>query len=161
MNNIDNKIQAYIYTDGSCNFKTKQGGWSFVIVIDDKEYYSLNGFASNTTNNRMELTAMIEALKHIQTNFDRNKYCFTIYSDSKYVVDGSNSWIDTWVSNKWTKKYKNKGWLEIINKDLWEHIFCLRCSATIKWVKGHSGHVWNSRADELCDYSLNKASVAK
>ena len=133
-----------VYTDGSC-FLTKAnkpGGWAFVIPHE----YEVSGGATQTTNNRMELTAPIEALGFIpkDTKVD-------IFSDSKYVIRGITEFIKGW---------KRKGWAKVKNRDLWEKLDQLVVGRHVSWhwVKAHNGNVWNERADNLAKYEAAKFS---
>lgn len=102
----------------------------------------MSGSADNTTNNRMELLAVIRGLEALK------EYCdITIYSDSKYVVNGINEWLDGWIARNW----KTAGKKPVKNRDLWEQLVSLRTghSITLKWVKGHNGDPLNEEADLL------------
>lgn len=159
---INKKIQ--IYTDGSSLGNPGPGGWGVVIIKNEelriknerKETIikELGGFEKNTTNNRMELQAVIEALKYIENIRksdlqDIRKSDFLIYSDSNYVLSGINSWVYNWEKNGWRTANKK----EVLNQDLWKEMISLVRNIDIKinWekVKGHSGHVYNDRADEI------------
>jgi len=118
-----------VYTDGACSGNPGNGGWS-AIINGDKDRVCNVGYDEDTTNNRMELTAVIEAIKL----FDNAKYdkC-TIYSDSQYVISTIN-----------------KGWKKNKNCDLWDIFDNLDISnITFVWVKGHDGNIMNEKADEL------------
>jgi ribonuclease HI len=144
-------MRIEIFTDGSSRpHTTKTGGWSYYCVITIKngnfeqqiEIWKSGG-AKNTTNNRMELLAIIKALEFL-SNSNLLGYPISIYSDSKYCVDGANVWINKWISNNW-----NDGGIK--NKDLWERIYKLKklVNPTIKWVRGHDNHYYNEMADKL------------
>lgn len=135
-----------IYTDGSCypNDGTGRGGWSYVIVIDNSEIHSDNGGESPSTNNRMELTAIINAMEFCMEEVPHNN--ITIYTDNTYCKNGYNSWMYKWKRYEWKNSYG-----EIKNRDLWEKLYELK-GFELKWVKGHSGNKWNERADELANY---------
>ena len=130
-----------IYTDGACSGNPGIGGWGVVILDNNKEIL-LNGGDQHTTNNKMELTAAIKALEY----FDIKKELI-IYTDSKYVKDGIESWITNWKKNGWKTSAKKI----VKNKELWIQLDNLinKHNVTWKWVKGHSGFKFNEKADEL------------
>jgi ribonuclease HI len=130
-----------IYTDGSCLTNPGDGGWAAIINIDG-EIKKISGNAKNTTNNRMELMAPINALKYINS-----KDPIEIFTDSKYVKNGITEWINTWVLNNW--KTSNKE--DVKNKDLWIELYKLNQSLNVKWnwVKAHAGDTLNEEVDIL------------
>ena len=130
-----------IYTDGSCLTNPGDGGWAAIINIDG-EIKKISGNEKNTTNNRMELMAPINALKYINS-----KDPIEIFTDSKYVKNGITEWINTWVLNKW--KTSNKE--DVKNKDLWIELYKLNQSLNVKWnwVKAHAGDTLNEEVDIL------------
>ena len=134
----------FAYTDGACSGNPGPGGWGALLVAMDgsavlKER-ELCGGEANTTNNRMELLAAINALEAL----DRPSI-LTVITDSAYVKDGITKWIFGWKRNNWTKK----GGLK--NVELWQRLdtAAARHQVTWEWVKGHAGHPENERADEL------------
>ena len=131
-----------IYTDGACSGNPGKGGWGVVILEENKEKICLNGGHDNTTNNRMELTAAIEALKYFQ-----NKTEIKLITDSKYVKDGIQSWIQNWKKNGWKTAAKKP----VKNKELWIELDNLITIHNLKWewVKGHAGNEHNEKADYL------------
>ena len=130
-----------IYTDGACSGNPGIGGWGVVILVNKQEIL-LNGGDQLTTNNKMELTAAIKALEYFETKKD-----LTIYTDSKYVKDGIESWIINWKKNGWKTSAKKI----VKNKELWIQLDNLinQHNVTWKWVKGHAGFEFNEKADEL------------
>ena len=130
-----------IYTDGSCLSNPGNGGWAAIINIDG-EIKKISGNEKNTTNNRMELMAPINALKYIYS-----KDPIEIFTDSKYVKNGITEWINTWVLNNW--KTSNKE--DVKNKDLWIELYKLNQSLNVKWnwVKAHAGDTLNEEVDIL------------
>ncbi len=129
-----------IYTDGACKGNPGPGGYGIVIVSGDKETKISKGFF-NTTNNRMELLAAITALETVGASKN-----ITLYSDSKYLIDGmTKGWAKNWKSNNWIKADRKKA----LNTDLWDRMLYLEQKHTIEyvWVKGHNGHEYN----EICD----------
>jgi ribonuclease HI len=131
-----------IYTDGACSGNPGIGGWGAVILENNKEDIFLNGGNDNTTNNRMELTAAIEALKYFE-----DQQTITLITDSKYVKDGIQSWIQKWKKNGWKTAAKKP----VKNKELWIDLDQLISKHTIswEWVKGHAGNIHNEKADYL------------
>ena len=131
-----------VYTDGACSGNPGIGGWGVVILIDDCEPIHLNGGSFNTTNNKMELTAAIEALKYFKKNSSIN-----LFTDSKYVKDGIESWIVNWKKNGWKTASKKP----VKNKMLWVELDSQLTRHSIKWqwIKGHLGHIHNEQADYL------------
>lgn len=139
-NNIRKKIE--IFTDGACSGNPGPGGYGTILRYNDVEK-ELSGGEKNTTNNRMELTAVIEGLSALKEPCD-----VTIYSDSKYVIDA--------IEKGWAKNWKSKGWIRSKNKpalnpDLWDKLLSLIEShnVTFVWVKGHAGHPENERCDKM------------
>ncbi len=130
-----------IYTDGACSGNPGMGGWGVVILYNKNEIL-LNGGDQHTTNNKMELTAAIKALEYFEIKKD-----LTIYTDSKYVKDGIESWIKNWKKNGWKTSTKKI----VKNKELWIQLDDLinKHNVNWKWVKGHSGLEYNEKADEL------------
>jgi len=131
-----------IYTDGACSGNPGKGGWAAIILEEKKNLFSISGSESNTTNNRMELTAPIMALKKI-----KKKTNIIIFTDSKYVKDGITDWIKKWKLNNWKSSNKKP----IKNKDLWVQLdkSCLKHKVTWKWVKAHAENKYNNLADKL------------
>jgi ribonuclease HI len=131
-----------IYTDGACSGNPGKGGWGVVILENNKNEIFLNGGDDNTTNNRMELTAAIEALKHYH-----NRENITLITDSKYVKDGIQSWIQNWKKNGWKTAAKKP----VKNKELWVELDDLIAKHNInwEWIKGHAGNKHNEKADYL------------
>ena len=129
-----------IYTDGACSGNPGRGGWA-AIILDGEKIEKISGSKDNTTNNRMELTAVISALKYVK---DKN---LEIYTDSKYTKDGIEKWISNWKKNGW--KTVNKQ--DVKNKDLWSELDQLNSRKNVQWnwVKGHANNQYNNMADEL------------
>ena len=138
-----------VYTDGACKGNPGEGGWGALIVQGDtnKEIY---GGESNTTNNRMELMAVIKALSLMSSEND-----VTIFTDSTYVQKGISEWIINWKRNGWKSSSKKP----VKNKDLWVELDSLNASLSVnwQWVKGHAGHPENERADYLANLGVNSA----
>ena len=136
-----------IYTDGSCLTNPGNGGWAAIINING-EIKKISGNEKNTTNNRMELMAPINALKNMNS-----KSPIEIFTDSKYVKNGITEWINTWVLNNW--KTSNKE--DVKNKDLWIELYKLNQSLNVKWnwVKAHAGDPLNEEVDILAKEAAN------
>jgi len=141
-------MEVDIYTDGACSGNPGIGGWGVVIIIDNKHIY-LNGGSTDTTNNKMELKAVIEALKYFTDQVKIN-----LFIDSKYVKDGILSWILNWKENGWKTK-NNK---DVKNKELWIELDELVQKHIInwQWIKGHSGNSCNEKADYLAQKFIKK-----
>ena len=136
-----------IYTDGSCLSNPGNGGWAAIINIGG-EIKKISGNEKNTTNNRMELMAPINALKNINS-----KDPIEIFTDSKYVKNGITEWINTWVLNNWKTSKKE----DVKNKDLWIDLYNLNKSLNIQWnwVKAHDGNPLNEEVDLLAKKAAN------
>jgi len=139
---MENNETVYIFTDGACSGNPGPGGWGAILRFKGREK-ELSGSHPGTTNNRMELTAAIEALSELK------RPCRVILqTDSRYVCDGiSKGWAKSWRRNNWVKSDKKPA----LNPDLWEKLLnlCETHSVTFTWVKGHAGHTENERCDEL------------
>jgi ribonuclease HI len=132
-----------IFTDGSCKGNPGPGGWGAVLRWGTTER-ELWGGEPDTTNNRMELTAVIEALKAL-----KRQVRVRVYTDSTYVQQGISSWIHGWKKNGWRTKAKEP----VKNADLWQALDALVGEHEVSWhwVKGHAGHPENERADALAN----------
>ncbi len=135
----ENRIE--IYTDGACSGNPGPGGWGAILRWKghEKELY---GGERETTNNRMELMAAIQALESL-----KRTSAVDLYTDSTYVRDGITSWIDGWKRNGWKTAAKKP----VKNEDLWRRLDSAIAAHSVEWhwVKGHAGHPENERADEL------------
>jgi ribonuclease HI len=136
-----------IYTDGACRGNPGPGGWGVILSYKGvvKELY---GGEKETTNNRMELTAAIQGLEALR------KQCrVELNTDSKYVLQGITEWLPNWKKRGW----KTAGNKPVKNEDLWRRLDAAGSRHTIewKWVKGHSGHKENDRADELANLGID------
>lgn len=141
-----------MYTDGACRGNPGPGGWGAVLNYQGKRK-TLRGYAADTTNNRMELTAVIEGLRAL------NRACMIeINTDSKYVMQGINEWIANWKRNGW----KTAARKPVKNFDLWRQLDEEVTSHDIhwKWVKGHSGVEGNELADQLANEAIDAETSA-
>ena len=138
-----------IWTDGSCLGNPGRGGWAFV-ATDGKNIAERCGGESNTTNNRMELTAVIRALTAARRHSE-----IELHTDSQYVKNGMQSWIKNWKKNNWRTADKKP----VKNQDLWMQLDELSNAITIHWhwVRGHNGNEFNERCDELARTAAEKA----
>lgn len=146
---MDNKKTVELYTDGACSGNPGPGGWGVVLRfgIHEKE---LSGGDPNTTNNRMELTAVIEGLKALKEPCE-----VKLTTDSKYVADGlGKGWAEGWRKNGWRKADKKPA----LNPDLWDELLNLYALHTVEinWIKGHAGHAENERCDRLAVAAAEK-----
>jgi ribonuclease HI len=134
-----------IYTDGAARGNPGKAGWG-VVIINGKEVFEIGGRKDHATNNQMELTAPIEALKYLKNNIS-DGVNVEIVSDSKYVILGITEWIFNWQKNNW----RNAGKKPVLNRELWEELYELTEEWKPKWtyVKGHSGDKYNDRVDEI------------
>ena len=138
----DKFFNVTIYTDGACSGNPGAGGWGAILMsANNKKEFS--GFDKETTNNKMELTAVIEALKKLK------KPCnVELYSDSAYVVNALTlGWLENWKNNGWKKADKKP----VLNPDLWKELLQLLDvhNVTFAWCKGHADHPYNIRCDTL------------
>ena len=139
-------MKIKIYTDGACSGNPGKGGWGALIQENDNEK-KLSGSELNTTNNRMELTAVIKALEH----YDESRE-IEVFTDSKYVMQGITEWIKNWKNNHWKTSQKK----DVKNKDLWILLDTVSAKHDIKWswVKGHAGDYGNEIADKLATQAI-------
>ena len=136
-----------IYTDGACRGNPGVGGWGVLIEYENNNKEMFGG-EKITTNNQMELMAAIQGLKALS-----EKCIVNLTTDSKYVMDGINSWIINWKKNNWKNSQKQN----VKNKDLWIQLDKLNSQHDVKWywVKGHSGHPQNELADQLANKGID------
>jgi len=135
-----------IFCDGACRGNPGPGGWGAILRHGEVEK-ELYGSKPHTTNNEMELTAAIQSLKALK------KHCeVTVVTDSNYVVKGMSEWIHSWKKNHW----RTAGKQPVKNMELWKELEAAAARHTVKWkwVRGHSGHEENERADQLANKGL-------
>src|SRR5450830_1381985 len=137
-----------IYTDGACKGNPGVGGWGALLVAGNKEK-ELCGGEKETTNNRMELMAVIQALGALKRPCD-----ITLHTDSQYVLKGITEWISGWKAKGWKTASK----APVKNVDLWQALDAARSMHKIdwRWVRGHTGHPGNERADQLANRGVEK-----
>ncbi len=136
-----------IYTDGACSGNPGPGGWGAILIYEENKK-EISGASKNTTNNIMEMTAVIEALKILKFKCD-----VTIYSDSAYVVNAFNQgWIYNWQKNNWKTSNKES----VKNRELWEELYDLTKIHNVEFikVKGHSDNEYNNRCDYLATSAI-------
>jgi ribonuclease HI len=142
-----------IFTDGSCRGNPGPGGWGAILISGDKEREIWGGEAA-TTNNRMELTAAIEALNALK------RPCrVELHTDSQYVKNGITEWLRLWKARGWRTYSKGA----VKNEDLWRRLdeAAARHQIDWRWVKGHAGHPLNERADALARRGMEEAEAGK
>ena len=137
-----------IFTDGACKGNPGLGGWG-ALILENGEETEIYGGSFNTTNNKMELTATIEALKYF-----KNSKIIDLYTDSKYVKNGITEWINNWKINGW----KNAAKKSVKNSELWKELDQLTSYHKVSWywVKGHSNHRENDIADALANKGIDE-----
>lgn len=144
------KVEAF--TDGACSGNPGPGGWGVILRWNGVEK-ELKGGEAETTNNRMELMAAIQALEAL-----KRPVAITIHTDSQYVKNGITQWIHGWKRNGW----RTAGKEPVKNADLWQRLDALvaKHAVAFEWVRGHAGHPENERADELARQGLREARQA-
>ncbi len=137
-----------LYTDGACRGNPGPGGWGVVMRFGDREK-ELYGGEAETTNNRMELMAVISGLEHLQRSCE-----VRVTTDSQYVKNGITQWINNWKRNGWKTAAKKP----VKNIDLWKRLDAAVAAHKVSWawVKGHSGHPENERADALANRGIDE-----
>jgi len=138
-----------MYTDGACRGNPGPGGWGVILSYRDRDK-NLSGYDPDTTNNRMELTAAIEGLRALKRTCD-----IDLYTDSKYVIQGINGWIENWKTNGWKTAAKKP----VKNADLWQLLHQQDKNHRVNWhwVKGHAGIKGNELADALANEAIDQA----
>jgi ribonuclease HI len=143
----------HLFTDGGCSGNPGPGGWAFVLrhVPTGKEMEQSGG-ERETTNNRMELTAVVKGLEALKKSSE-----VELFTDSVYVGKGISEWMPKWKANGWRRK-EGKKWAEVKNVDLWQELDVLLAQHTVTYtrVAGHSGHPENDRCDELAVAAYQK-----
>lgn len=147
----ENLPYVTIYTDGACSPNPGPGGWGAVHLYNDRAPLDSSGYGGETTNNRMELTAVVSALSALEC-----PHRITLYTDSQYVKNGITQWINSWQKKNWLTSDKKP----VKNVDLWKALLAESKKHEIswKWVRGHTSNKWNERADELAVAARKKGS---
>jgi ribonuclease HI len=147
--------QFKIFTDGGCSGNPGPGGWAYVMVLETLQGEKVaaldKGAVKDTTNNRMELTAVIESLRALKVMEDvPPKVC--VITDSQYVQKGITEWICKWKRNSWKTSDKKP----VKNMDLWVELDTLACEFSLdwEWVRGHAGNVYNERCDRMTQEAI-------
>jgi ribonuclease HI len=145
-------MKVEIFTDGACRGNPGPGGWGAVLHYNNQEKY-LKGSEPNTTNNRMEITAAIQALAALTRPCE-----VEITTDSKYVKEGVTTWLFNWKKNNWRTSQKKP----VKNQDLWQKLDqeVLRHKINWHWIKGHNGHKKNELADRLANQAIDEWLIA-
>ena len=144
------KKQVTVYTDGACSGNPGPGGWGAILMYQDQKK-ELSGFEPDTTNNRMELTAVIEAIRALKSPCE-----LSIHTDSAYVCNAfQNGWLENWLSNGWKTASKRP----VENQDLWLALLDALKPHSVQFikVKGHSDNPFNNRCDELARNAVKQA----
>lgn len=139
-------IQWTLHTDGACQPNPGAGGWAFILSNGEREIVR-RGMVPFTTNNRMEMQAVLEGLRYYLLEIGTTNTCVKLVSDSKYIVKGITEWSDKWAKNNWLKKDETP----VLNQPFWREIHILKSQIRIHCVhvKGHSGDEENERVDQL------------
>lgn len=137
-----------LYTDGACKGNPGPGGWGAILRFNKTEK-DLSGFEKATTNNRMELTAVIQGLRQL-----KEKCEVTIITDSQYVKNGMTEWVEGWIKKGWKTAAKKP----VKNVDLWKQLVAetTKHQVSWQWVRGHSGHPENERCDQLANEAIEE-----
>ena len=144
-----------IFTDGGCSGNPGPGGWAYVMVLETFQGAKIiaqdKGMERETTNNRMEISAVIAALRALKT-MDNVPRHISVYTDSQYVQKGITEWIRNWKRNSW----RTSGKTPVKNQDLWKELDSLSEEFPIKWewIKGHAGNEYNERCDRMTQAAI-------
>lgn len=147
---MNKKETILIYTDGGCRGNPGLGAWG-AILKTSKYRLEIGASLEHTTNNKMELSAALFAIKRIKHTSN-----IELYSDSSYLVNGMNKWIENWVKNGWVKSDKK----EVENKDIWKSLYkeSKKHTVTFQWVKAHNGNEENEKVDEIVNILMDEHS---
>ena len=142
-----------IYTDGGCRGNPGPGGWAYIIKTEGTEITGSGG-DNYTTNNKMELTAVIRSMEAILKESELSNRSIELHTDSQYVKNGISSWINNWIRNGWKTAAKKP----VKNKDLWIELKEVSDKLDVKWnwIKGHAGDPMNEACDSMVNEEMNK-----
>jgi ribonuclease HI len=140
--------QVTIFTDGACEGNPGPGGWA-AILVSGQHRHEISGYAPQTTNNRMELQAALEAVRAL-----RQRCEVDLYTDSQYLRNGMEKWLAKWKRTGW----RTAGKKPVKNADLWEQLDAAAQAHVVRWhwVRGHDGHPENERCDELANEAIRR-----
>jgi ribonuclease HI len=149
----DSVQRVTIFTDGACEGNPGPGGWA-AILVSGRHRREVSGYAAQTTNNRMELQAALEALRAL-----RRRCEVDIYTDSQYLRNGMEKWLAKWKRTGW----RTAGKKPVKNADLWEQLDAASQTHVVRWhwVRGHQGHPENERCDELANEAIRRERAAR
>jgi ribonuclease HI len=144
-------MKMRIYTDGGCSGNPGPGAWAYILIRGEGESRDAR-FVSQTTNNRMELKAVIEALRKVRENPQLASAEIELFTDSQYVKNGISDWIHTWKKNGWKTRSKKP----VKNQDLWQQLLDLSSALDIhwRWLQGHAGDRYNEACDRLVQEAI-------
>jgi ribonuclease HI len=147
-----------IYTDGGCSGNPGPGAWAYILIGPDTELRNA-GFVPETTNNRMELQAVIEALQAAGHRTEPGTADIEVYTDSQYVKNGISDWIHTWIRNGWKTRSKKP----VKNQDLWRRLLDLSSRFEIhwRWLQGHAGDRYNEACDALVQEAIKRGRFSR
>jgi ribonuclease HI len=142
-----------IYTDGGCSGNPGPGAWAYILLEPEGETHDAR-FVPGTTNNRMELQAVIESLEAVRKRPDSASAQIEVFTDSRYVKNGISDWIHNWIKNGWKTRSKQP----VKNQDLWRQLMSLSSTMNIRWrwLQGHAGDRYNESCDRLVQEAIKK-----
>ncbi len=142
-----------VFTDGGCSGNPGPGAWAYIVLGDGRRLQGAGG-QPRTTNNRMELTAVIEALKRIRQELPDRRAALDLHTDSRYVQRGITEWILKWERNGWRSSTR----APVKNQDLWQELRRLTASMEIRWhwLAGHRGHPYNEECDRMVQAEIRR-----
>lgn len=158
-------MKIAIYTDGGCHGNPGPGGWAYVIVGNRKILAEKSGADVYTTNNRMELAAVanaLEAMPELLSSLSKRSHEISVYTDSQYVQKGISEWIFLWKKNGWRTSEKKP----VKNQDLWQKLDALAASVSSlpikwEWVKGHAGNTYNEICDKMTQDAIESVESSR
>jgi ribonuclease HI len=142
-----------IYTDGGCSGNPGPGAWAYILISGEERYRSVESVPT-TTNNRMELQAVIAALQEVTRHPEWRDRILEIFTDSEYVKKGITEWIEAWERNGWRTRSREP----VKNRELWQELRRLSRSRNIRWrwLQGHAGNPWNEECDRLVRQAIGR-----